>query len=66
MSGDETGSTPQSPDGVPQTRYQFTMRILFLLPVAIALPFAVAYLADSPAWGLLAARFSDGSWTVFA
>lgn len=53
MSSDEMGNAQESSNGIRQEHYQFSMRVLFLLPVAIALPFAVAYLADDPLPGCL-------------
>jgi uncharacterized protein DUF1559 len=43
----------ESSEPATQKPYQFSMRVLLLLPVAIALPFAVAYLADDPLPGCL-------------
>lgn len=54
MSGDEMRNAQESSNGTQHESYQFSMRVLFLLPVAIAMPFAVAYLADDPALGCLA------------
>ncbi len=45
-------TTDKSPDVSDPKRYQFSMRVLFLFPVAIALPFAAAHLFDSAAWGV--------------
>lgn len=52
MSDDLTGTADKNTKEPPRSHYQFSMRVLFLLPVAIALPFAAAYLFDSAAWGL--------------
>ena len=51
---DRMGSTPERSDGAPQTRYQFSMRILFLLPMAIALPIAVGELTNDLSWAVAA------------
>ncbi len=52
MSGHKV-ETGESSEPITQERYQFSMRVLFLLPVAIALPFAISYLADDPLPGCL-------------
>jgi Protein of unknown function (DUF1559) len=49
---DELGTTRESKETASKP-YQFSMRVLFLLPVGISLPFAVSYLADDPLPGCL-------------
>lgn len=53
MTDNARGTPDQSADAAAPKRYQFSMRVLFLFPVAIALPFAAAHLLDSAAWGVL-------------
>ena len=52
MNSNEVGTAAETPKEPPRNRCQFSMRVLFLFPVAIALPFAATYLLDSAAWGV--------------
>jgi prepilin-type processing-associated H-X9-DG protein len=53
VSDDLTGTADKNTKEPPRSRCQFSMRVLLLFPVAIALPFAAAHLLDSAAWGVL-------------